>query len=56
MIQAMNQDNFIIDELMFFFIGKSQLIKAKEITELEKSAFCSPLCKSESLPVVFNWR
>lgn len=54
MIQAMNQDNFIVDGLMFF-IGKSQLIKAKEMIELEKSAFCNPLCKSESLPVVFSW-
>lgn len=43
MIQAMNQDNFIVDELMLFFIGKSQLIKTKEITELEKSAFYNPL-------------
>lgn len=43
MIQAMNQDNFIVDELMLFFIGKSQLIKIKEITELEKSAFYNTL-------------
>lgn len=43
MIQAMTQANFIVDEVTLFFIGKSQLINAEEIIELEKSTFCNPL-------------
>lgn len=52
----MTQANFIVDEVTLFFIGKSQLINAEEIIELEKSTFCNPLWKSESRLVLFNWR
>lgn len=54
MIQAMNQGDFIVDEVKFF-IGKLQSINAKEMIKLEESGFCRPLWKSKSLPVVFYW-